>query len=262
MKARLLTIYLVSAIGIFLLSSALTAATLEDIIDTTLAFSPGDQLTLANTNGEIEVVSWDRAEIRIEAHKRARARGDQDVQAALDKLKVVIDEVSGGVTIDTKFPASGVGGWTGNKVSLSVDYRITVPRQADLDIDTVNGQVGVRGVSGDIDIDTTNGRIEVTDSAGQVSAKSTNGGISIELAEVNSGESMIFQTTNGGVTLSLPSSVRASLTARTTNGTIETDFPITVKGKMSRTRLDGEINGGGGEIDIKTTNGGIRIREI
>jgi len=262
MKSKLLAVHLVFAIAILLLSSTLPATTLEDILDTTLAFSSGDQLTLANTNGEIEVTSWDRNEIRIEAHKKARGSDDQDLQSVLDNVTVIIDEVTGGITIDTEFPRSGVNAWANNKISLSVDYLITVPNQANLDIETVNGRVGVRGVSGDIDIDTTNGGIEVTDSAGQVSAKSTNGGISIELAEVDASQSMTLRTTNGGVSLALPSSVQANLTARTTNGTIETDFPITMQGRLSGTRLEGEINGGGGEIDIKTTNGGIEIREI
>jgi DUF4097 and DUF4098 domain-containing protein YvlB len=84
----------------------------------------------------------------------------------------------------------------------------------------------------------------------------------VELAELTTGEDMSFKTTNGGIKLSLPATVRASLTARTTNGSIHTDFPIQVQGKLSRTRLDGDINGGGGEIEIRTTNGGIRITKM
>jgi len=76
------------------------------------------------------------------------------------------------------------------------------------------------------------------------------------------GEDMVFRTTNGGITLSIPAATQANLTARTTNGSIKTDFPITVQGTFSRNRLEGELNGGGGSIELRTTNGSIHIEEL
>ena len=73
---------------------------------------------------------------------------------------------------------------------------------------------------------------------------------------------MNFRTTNGSITLTLPSDLRAGLTARTTNGSVQTDFPITVQGTFRKNRLEGEINGGGASIELRTTNGSIRIREF
>ncbi len=50
--------------------------------------------------------------------------------------------------------------------------------------------------------------------------------------------------------------------ARTTNGSVRTDFPITVQGTLRKNRLDGEINGGGAALELRTTNGSIRIEEL
>ncbi len=262
MKRSKLVVTLTCAIALCVAASAATAGTQQDTIDTTIPFTSGSRLEVENTNGEIEIVTWDREEVRIEARKKARSSSDEDLQAALDSLEVIIDESPGEVTIKTRFPGHGVRGWARNRVSLSVDYRITVPKEADLDLETVNGKVDINGIRGDLNIDTTNGGIIVTDSGGRVSAESTNGGISVELAELKAGEDMSFTTTNGGIKLFLPTAVRASLVARTTNGSIQTDFPITAQGNLSRTRLEGDINGGGGKIEIRTTNGGIQITEL
>ena len=56
--------------------------------------------------------------------------------------------------------------------------------------------------------------------------------------------------------------IRADLSARTTNGSVQTDFPVTVQGTFRKNRLEGELNGGGASIELRTTNGGIRIREL
>ena len=115
---------------------------------------------------------------------------------------------------------------------------------------------------GDLRLETTNGGITVRDSGGSVDAESTNGGIQVSLSEVAADEKMSFKTTNGGIKLHLPTSVRASLLAKTANGSIKSDFPIAVHGRINTSRLEGDINGGGATIEIKTTNGAISISEI
>ena len=56
------------------IGSAASAERLEETFDQVLAFSQGDLLELGNTNGRIQIDTWDRDEIRIEAVKKARRR--------------------------------------------------------------------------------------------------------------------------------------------------------------------------------------------
>lgn len=237
------------------------AATLEESFDETYSFQPGDTLALSNTNGSVTIGTWDRSEIRVEAVKKVRHKDDARAQEVMDKLLIEIEESAGRIDIETRYPKFGDSWFSGWNVSANVEYTITVPKQADLDVSTVNGKVAVVGVSGQLDVRTTNGGIRLEDAGGTVQARTTNGGIDAELHQIDDGEDMSFRTTNGGITVSLPEEIRAHLTARTTNGSIRTDFPVQVVGKMSRTRIDGEINGGGGQLDLKTTNGGIKIRK-
>ncbi len=68
------------------------------------------------------------------------------------------------------------------------------------------------------------------------------------------------ETTNGGIEAGLPKRLKAHLKASTVNGAIDTDFPVTVKGRFSKS-VDGEIDGGGRLIHLKTVNGSIRLKE-
>jgi DUF4097 and DUF4098 domain-containing protein YvlB len=99
----------------------------------------------------------------------------------------------------------------------------------------------------------------VADSSGTVDASTTNGGIEVDLKDVPDGSDLSFSTTNGSVTLRLPRDVRASLDAATSNGRVSSDFEVDGDGKPNRRHLFGDINGGGGKLHIRSTNGSVDI---
>jgi len=82
------------------------------------------------------------------------------------------------------------------------------------------------------------------------------------LIEVKENEDMEISTTNGGIKVYFPGDLKADLYARTTNGSIYTDFPVRIRGRWNRRKLQGRINGGGAYIELRTTNGSIKILEI
>ncbi len=84
--------------------------------------------------------------------------------------------------------------------------------------------------------------------------------IAAEIAETQSVLDIRLASTNGGLFLTVPDDAGGRLEARTVNGSVRTDLPVTVRGGSSRRSLNGELNGGGdGRIELKTTNGNIRI---
>ena len=262
MKTSRSILWTFATVTLFALASTAWAIDLDETVEQSLPFAPGDSLDLENVNGQIHITGWDRNEIHIEARKRARGASDSELQNALDGLEVVIEERDGGVSVITRYPRRSESRYSRDRVSLSVDYRVTLPANADLDLETVNGKIWVEGVIGDLKMASTNGGIDIGHSGGRVDASTTNGGISVELSEVSEGEEMLLKTTNGSVSLYIPASARASLTARTTNGSILSDLPIESRGRVQRTRLEGDLNGGGARIEIKTTNGAISISEF
>jgi DUF4097 and DUF4098 domain-containing protein YvlB len=61
--------------------------------------------------------------------------------------------------------------------------------------------------------------------------------------------------------VTLPAAAEFSVRASTTNGGVHTDFPITVQGSFSSKDLSGTVGGGGRELRVATTNGGIELKK-
>jgi DUF4097 and DUF4098 domain-containing protein YvlB len=114
----------------------------------------------------------------------------------------------------------------------------------------------VEDVEGNIHLRSTNGGLTVVKASGTLDGVTTNGGISAELTEVDGDISL--RTTNGGVTLHLPENLRATVDIATSNGGIHSDLEVQ-GGEKTRRSLTGDINGGGGKLFVRSTNGGVRI---
>ena len=141
----------------------------------------------------------------------------------------------------------------------SVEFHVKVPAGVTAKFATVNGGVSVRGLSGRVNAETTNGGVTARDVAGQLDASTTNGGLDIDLAKMPDG-GVKLECTNGGINVRLPRDAKATISASITNGGISTtDLPVDTSGEHSRRRLEASMNGGGPRLEIRGTNGGIKL---
>nr|MBA2565837.1 DUF4097 family beta strand repeat protein [Gemmatimonadota bacterium] len=86
-----------------------------------------------------------------------------------------------------------------------------------------------------------------------------NGSIDAALGESSWSGALAFTTVNGEISLSLPSDVGASVEAETVNGHISSAFPLEIRGRFGPRRMTGTIGSGGGELQLETVNGDIRL---
>jgi hypothetical protein len=246
---------------VFVAASA-SAGTLEQNFDKTYDVRPGSTISLGNTNGRIHVKSWDQPRVRIQAVRRAESRDNDTLKQAMSQLRIEVSQAPNALRIATIYPkrSDGLFDWiAGTNVSLSVTYELTVPRQTNLDIEDTNGGLDVDDVQGSLKLETTNGRIEIGRCSGDIDAETTNGGITAELFALNAGKPIRLETTNGGIHVRLPRNAALAVDAANTNGSIETDLPVQASSSGRKHALRGTINGGGSELRLRTTNGGITI---
>ncbi len=210
---------------------------------------PGGSFLLENVNGSVQVDGWDRDEVEVEAEKTANADG-QD----LERVKIDVDSAPGKVSVHTRYPK-------GEGVEVAVEYHVHVPYRVLLgSIGTVNGSVLVRGVDGGGDLRSVNGNVEVLNSAGRFSAKTTNGNLRLELRQVLDGAPMNLETVNGSVVLGLPCDAKANLKVLSMNGEFYSELPMTSTAGLAAARaFQGKLGTGGGEISVRTINGGVRL---
>lgn len=203
----------------------------------------------ARPNGGIEVMAWNRNEVRVLAKVTARADDRADAQDIVDDVDI---STRGTIEADGPRTRRGESWW--------VSYRIQVPADYDLDLESTNGGIHVEGVNGRLVLETTNGGIDLVEVAGDVRARTTNGGLDVALTGSRwQGAGLDAQTTNGGITLSIPEGYSADLETGTRNGGFDIEFPITVSGRIGRT-LSTSLGSGGPPIRVTTTNGGVRVR--
>lgn len=205
----------------------------------------------ASPNGGIAVAAWDGSAIKVTAIVRTRARDGARAKELASEVRVN----AGGGRVSASGPESSRREW------WSVSYRVSVPKKTDLDLHTTNGGISVAGVFGRLIVDTTNGGIKLADVGGDVRGGTRNGGLHVSLSGTTwEGAGLDVETTNGGVSVSIPDGYNAQLEARTRNGGFRTDYPITVTGELSTRRgISATLGRGGAPVRVRTTNGGVTI---
>ncbi len=145
---------------------------------------------------------------------RAKARSDEAAKELLAKLE--IREEVGGSTVRVESRPPRTSGFGGHEIV----WNVKVPKGLTVDLRTINGGVRLDGLSGEIHAKTTNGGVKGQNIIPEtIEASSVNGGVEIELgAPLDSTDSIDMSTVNGGVTLSMPSESKATITARCVNG--------------------------------------------
>lgn len=134
-----------------------------------------------------------------------------------------------------------------------------VPEASDLDLETLNGGIEVKGVYGDIRFEAVNGGIRLADLGGDVRGSTVNGGVVVRLAGDRwRGRSLDVDTTNGSVKLQIPEEYSADVETGTVNGSIDLAFPVTIQGKIGRS-LRFTLGDGGARVRVQTVNGDVRL---
>jgi DUF4097 and DUF4098 domain-containing protein YvlB len=121
---------------------------------------------------------------------------------------------------------------------------------------TSGGNVSVSKVKGDVDANTSGGSVRVVSVDGRIQAGTSGGDVRCELTGPNRG--ITASTSGGSVWLTLPKDTKATLDAQSSGGHIDSDLPISTT-RWSAHRLNGEINGGGEEIHVRTSGGSITL---
>jgi hypothetical protein len=222
----------------------------------------GQTLEVVNTNGEIGAsrASGDAA--------RAEGRGG----GADNGLFVEVVEYTDGVTICAVYAKNKAPGrchrggvssesgdwWHGRRAKIN--FEVQVPSGVRLNAMTTNGRVHCLNLESVVEASTTNGDVEVSTSE-WASAKTTNGGVRVSMGNAKWSGELELMTTNGSVDVTLPASAEFQVHADTTNGNISSDFPITMHGSFGSKTLSGTVGGGGRQLKVATTNGGIGLKK-
>jgi DUF4097 and DUF4098 domain-containing protein YvlB len=213
----------------------------------------GGYLSLENINGDVTIEGWKKNEVSISAVKKGNTKD-------LDRIQIVVDvdkyEGKNWIRVVTAFDVFSL--------SLgSVDYTIKAPSDAILeDIELVNGDLKVTGVTGYLSLGTVNGSITASGMAGNAWVETVNGNLDLSFDKMNKGQTVDLESVNGAILLRIPAKANAQVDAETLNGNISSEFGLTVeKGEWIGRSMEGLIGSGGARITLETINGNIEIKK-
>ena len=241
-------------VGLLSVAGSAVADRVLSEISETYALSSGGSISVENVNGDVEIEAWDSREVSLSY----TIRGDD--QDDLDKIKVKISSDPDYLRIETVHTSSR--GWWGNNNRGSVDYRLRVPRDADLrGIDTVNGDVEIAGISGAVNAETVNGSLRVDGLMADARLSTVNGSIEAFFHRFERDQRVSIESVNGRLEVFLPRDADVEIRAETVNGSLRNDFGLAVDKGFVGKDLRGRLGDGNARLTLDTVNGGISIRE-
>jgi hypothetical protein len=210
------------------------------------SLNPNGRVVVQNLYGDVQITAWDRDQVLVQAFKKSSdPRQIEDAQ-------IVVDSSCNLVSIRTQYAGADA------EHPASVDYRIMVPRTANLEnIKLINGGLSISGVSGPIKASSVNGSIRAEKLEGQAELSTVNGRLEAGFDRVSHG--ITLSSVNGAIHVSLPANTDAQLEARNLSGGIETAFGRPWRASDGH-RLKASLNHGGASIKLHNVNGGISIR--
>lgn len=219
----------------------------------TYPLNANGRIELENINGAVHISVWDQNQVKVDAVKRAR----DDRRLKNEEIRVAARPDS--ISIETHYRDSD-DGWGTHVNPGSVEYTLTVPRNARLDeIKLINGGLDVAGVNGEVRASCINGKLLARDLGGRAELSTVNGRLSAEFRRLAS--SIELSSVNGSVHLTLPSDAKADIEASTVHGEIENDFGLhTSNQHFVGHNMQGQLGGGGADIHLSNVNGTIEIR--
>ena len=259
------------------------------------------ELQIETFDGAIEVHSWDRNEVEVDIEKRAME------QSLVDEMKVTAeqqgDRIVVRVTGPTRRDFDGIQ--VGVNFSPTARLRVALPRTTQLTAKSGDGSISVEDLSGKIALTTTDGSVRATRVSGEITVRSGDGSIRMDRIEgaidletddgsitleakpamlrVRTSDGTIrvdvepdsvmsadwdIQTSDGSVTVSLPSSFNGEIDAETRDGAVRANHSAltneTREGEdrsERRRMLKATLGSGGRIVKVRSGDGSIRIED-
>jgi Putative adhesin len=233
--------------------------------------APVQELTVLDTNGDINLQGWSQANILINGTVTARGLG-----ANPDAITFIESNSSGDIVFQAVFPPSAPF----FSPSYTVNINVYLPSSSNLqsvEAVTANGNIQVSSINAPSSavFGVTNGKLSVTDVATsdlaltntngdiyisctacyRVTATSTNGAIDATFDSLSYTGYYTLTSTNGNIDLKVPSTGSFKITPNTTNGSV-TYSGLSLQITNHVTTVFGA---GTATVTATTTNGQIQV---
>lgn len=228
----------------------------EEILD-------ADRLKISSGVGDIKIVKSSDSQISIQARKQVKGSSEKSKNNILENMNVEFERDGKVLQIVVK-TKDGDDFWKWQNSNFKVystiiDFEISVPEGINMtEVELGVGDITVNDITSGFSIKTGVGEINIDDVAakGDCALKTGTGDVKFE-GNIEDISSFIGTTGVGDVTLRVDENSKMTIKATTGVGSLSGRF---VKGTNDiKSKFEGDINGGGPMVELKTGVGDIRV---
>lgn len=236
-------------------------------VNKTVPLAKDGQVSIDTYKGSINVDTWDRAEVSINARIESDGWGRYEDEKVRD-TDIRIDASPTSVSIETDYKKLErrhssfwdiFDGEFGNRPS--VHYTIKMPATAKLRIKDYKSETTVNNLKADMVLNTYKGDVDIRSLSGGLDLETYKGECKVDFVAMSS-ESR-FETYKGEIRISFSSKAGFTLDADVgRHGDFHSDFEFASSTSNRKNRdswYTGDVNGGGPKLRIRTDKGEFRL---
>jgi hypothetical protein len=194
-------------------AEATAKETYEEKFEKTVSLAKDGKVTLRNITGSIDVKSWNKGEVKIDATKISRASTLEKAKENAGLVKIEVEKDGNTLHIKTKYPDGGRI-FRSRSMNVSVKYSLVIPAKASIKVGSVTGSVDLEKIGGAVNVDIVTGAITVKQADKGVDCETVTG--KIELQNITG--DVFMETVTGKITAS---QIKGSIKAEVVTGRIE-----------------------------------------
>jgi len=239
----------------FIAAPAIAEQKYEEKFTKTESLAKDGKFFLSNVSGDVEVLTWKEAQVKIEALKTSKAASLDKAKENAEKVTIEVTQEADLVRVETKYPKRESGFWGGESINVSVDYKIWVPDQAAVEVKTISGDVEVAPLGGKAKVLCVSGDVGLHGAAGaEVDIKS--GDLTLE----NITGDVYLEITSGDIKAAqIKGSIKAGVVSGDINfRDVSEAQTVDIKTVSGDVTYVGKIKAGG-HYEIKTHSGDVRM---
>lgn len=237
-----------------LLSRNLIYATAEET--KTLNTDGPITLKVQDDAGDVTVISGRVDKVIVKAVKTGSGRTQADAENDLKNIQYQIKQDGNAITLTYKHEDLNID----NNVD-TVDFTVTVPSEATLDVDAGFGDVNISDINGDVNIANDFGQVTVLNIEGGLAADSKSG--QVDATSINAGEENI-KLSSGFGTVSLERASGKDITLNSNSGVLKMD-DVRASGNVEMSTDFGDISWNTGLanlLNVETKSGKVTLDKI
>jgi hypothetical protein len=226
----------------------------EETFSHRIGVAPGGTLTVSVDFGSIEVTTNGTSEVVIDSVRRVSMSTRKKEAEFLEERPIAVEETPNSVKFTAEKKGRNRSQWSWNLIRAKKAegrFRISVPPQFNVVLDTSGGSIAVSDLSGSVRSDTSGGSLHFTRITGPIHGDTSGGSIHVS----DSKGEIHVDTSGGGIDVS---GGGGRVQADTSGG------PISVKGFAGAAEVD--TSGGsitleniGGSVKGSTSGGSIKV---